>query len=106
VLPWVAFAGAAAAIAGGAYYLSIGGKGTCTTSMAGEACPDMNDYAPNYVPLFGVGAALAVTGIVLLVIPGPAPSGTTTPSAGTPPSAVSALGLGLSPRGLSLSGRF
>lgn len=106
VLPWVAFAGAAGAIAGGAYYLSVDGDPTCTIMVANQACKDSRDTGVQYFPLFGVGAALVATGIVLLVLPGPAAAGATSPSVAAPPSTVSSLGLGISTRGFSLSGRF
>jgi hypothetical protein len=79
VLPWAAFTAAAAAIAGGAYYLAIDDRGL--------DCPEKGHCANQYdtlwqgVPLVALGGALAATGIVLLSVQrGPSEPGPTAPA--------------------------
>ena len=97
VLPWVAFGAAAGSFALGGYYLAIDGDETQCMGAAG--CISNNDTQVEWVTLFGVGTALAATGVVLLMLP-------TTSSQGSAPPAVSSLGVSVWGQGVTLSGRF
>jgi hypothetical protein len=69
LLPWGAFAAAAAASAGGIYYLSIDGRGVEPCGGTPRTCDSYNDvFWRMGVPLLAAGAALATTGIVLLAL--------------------------------------
>jgi hypothetical protein len=69
LLPWGAFATAAAASAGGIYYLSIDGRGVEPCGGTPRTCDSYNDvFWRMGVPLLAVGAALATTGIILLTL--------------------------------------
>lgn len=69
VVPWMAFAAAAVAGAGGIYYLAINGDTGCkSTAMGGGNCLYHTDTVWRWgVPLLAAGAAFAATGIVLVI---------------------------------------
>lgn len=79
VLPWVAFAGAAGALAGGAYLWSVDGDTeTCPPDRDGNVCTGTKDTRPWKYVYTGAGVVLAAAGVVLLLLPDPTPAAPTT----------------------------
>ncbi len=69
LLPWAAFAAAATAGAGGAYYLAINNRGVERCNVAKSSCAYVNDTLWQWgVPLLGAAAALGTTGVILLTM--------------------------------------
>jgi hypothetical protein len=96
VLPWVAFAAAAGSFAYGGYNLAI--DNDPARCVEGD-CRGRTESTAEWVSLFAVGTALTATGVLLLVLP-------STPTQSSTPTAASSLGVSVSRRGLTLSGRF
>ncbi len=108
VLPWVALTGATAALAGGVYaFTRDDGEGTCF-SGGGVQCEKLYEQ-PAWrlgVPLIGIGAALATTGVILLRTPPAAAPGDRASSTGIWRSAAAPTRIVISPRGVAIAGRF
>ena len=104
-LPWMFFAGAAAAVGVGAYALSI--DGDCVDMKQGICKGWYQTTWRLAVPLFAVGSALTTTGIILLGSP-PAPTipGTIASSSATSRAAAAPTQIIISPSGIAIAGRF
>ncbi|MEO5767347.1 MAG: hypothetical protein ABIS92_03270 [Polyangia bacterium] len=103
-LPWVAFAAAAGAAAGGIYYLAINNEGFQCKGMPTTNCRIYNDTLwGQAVPLLAVSAALIASGVVLLTMGGPADRDA--PNAAQRSPAPQAK-LAITPAGVSLFGSF
>ncbi|MES1172218.1 MAG: hypothetical protein ABUL77_03185 [Bacteroidota bacterium] len=99
VLPWVAFAGAAAAITTGVYYLAADGDETdCMKTGKCQLLRDTRLFPA--LPYLGLGVALAATGVVVLSLPGP------TAASENGAAAQSTARLIVSPGGIAVSGTF
>ncbi|MEP6653966.1 MAG: hypothetical protein ABJA82_11435 [Myxococcales bacterium] len=103
-LPWVAFAAAAGAAAGGIYYLAINNEASVCNGTPTATCRVYNDTIwGQAVPLLAVSAALIATGVVLLTMGGPADRDA--PNAAQRSPAPQAK-LAITPAGVSLFGSF
>jgi hypothetical protein len=103
-LPWIAFAGAAGAAAGGFYYLAINNESSGCKGPAPASCYQYNDTILGQgAPLLVVSAALIATGVVLLTMGGRADRAAPNAAQRSPTHAAK---LAITPVGLSLFGLF
>lgn len=102
ILPWVAVGVGAVGMGVGAYYLATDGKAIdCKTGGLGQVCGRSNDSKAWGIEGLAIGAAVAATGLVFVLIP---PRATEAPKAAAPPPRT--LGLTLLPNAVSAWGTF
>lgn len=98
ILPWVAVGAGAVGMGIGTYYLAIDGKGT--DCMAG-ICGHFNDSKAWGIEGLAIGAAVAATGLVFVLLP---PRSAEAPKASAPPPRT--VGVTVFPNALAAWGTF
>ena len=104
VLPWVAVGAGAVGMGVGVYYLAIDGKGTGDCHTVALMCGQFNDSKAWGIEWLSIGAAVAATGLVFVLLP---PRGQASePAKGTPGPSPRAVGLSVLPNAVSAWGTF
>ncbi|HEX4508733.1 MAG TPA: hypothetical protein VH328_01580, partial [Burkholderiaceae bacterium] len=98
ILPWVAIGAGAVSMGFGAYYLAVDGKGL---HCGNDICGQSNDSKAWGIEGLAIGAAVAATGLVFVLLPNHASEGG---KANTPPSRT--VGVAVLPNALAAWGTF